>query len=144
MEQRNQKIEQLSGNVDSHKKQIGILTDRISELMKKIAQDSELNKKALETAIAGSVRLCVVAPTVNVHISEKKLKLKGALSDKALTDFLSTEVLSKYSFLFKQLSDDTAPDGSSLHVWIQRMLSDMQKSIEQHVNSAMDPQNVSL
>jgi hypothetical protein len=33
-------------------------------------------KKVVEKAIVSSVRLCVVAPTVNVHIPEKKLKFQ--------------------------------------------------------------------
>ena len=39
--------------------------------------ESENSKKAIEKAISGSVRLCVVAPTVNVHVADKKLKFKS-------------------------------------------------------------------
>ena len=33
--------------------------------------------KALENSIANSVRLCVVAPTVNVHVTGEKFKLQS-------------------------------------------------------------------
>ena len=39
--------------------------------------ESENFKKAIEKAVSASVRLCVVAPTVNVHVAEKKLKFKA-------------------------------------------------------------------
>ena len=57
--------------------QITLLNERISELMKQMARDNENTTKALEKAITASVRLCVVAPTVNVHVSDKKLKFKS-------------------------------------------------------------------
>ena len=60
------------------------------------------------------------------------------LSKEALKSFLSDEVLDKYSFLFKQRHENSAPDGSNLEPWLQALLGQMQTSIEQHVNSAMD------
>ena len=53
------------------------LNTKLSELMKRMTKESENTKKALEKAITASVRLCVVAPTVNVHVSDKKLKFKS-------------------------------------------------------------------
>jgi hypothetical protein len=47
-------------------------------------------------------------------------------------------VLDKYSFLFKQKGENSAPDGSGLEAWLQALLGQMQTSIEQHINSAMD------
>ena len=53
------------------------LNAKYAELTKKMSKESENTKKALEKAITASVRLCVVAPTVNVHVSDKKLKFKA-------------------------------------------------------------------
>jgi hypothetical protein len=53
------------------------LNTKLADLMKRMAKDSENTKMALEKAITASVRLCVVAPTVNVHVSDKKLKFKS-------------------------------------------------------------------
>lgn len=55
-----------------------------------------------------------------------------------LKKFLDDEILQKYSFLYKQKSDNAAPHGGSMEEWLQKMLAQMQASIEQHVNSAMD------
>lgn len=57
--------------------EISSLNERLSDLMKRMTKDSENTKKALEKAITASVRLCVVAPTVNVHVADKKLKFKA-------------------------------------------------------------------
>lgn len=114
------------------------ITGQLSEMKKQMAKEAENTKRALEKAITASVRLCVVAPTVNVHVSDKKLKFKAGLSQDSLKTFLSNEVLEKYSFLFKQKGENSAPDGSGLEQWLQALLGQMQTSIEQHVNSAMD------
>ena len=65
-------------------------------------------------------------------------QIKIRLSEAALKDFLKSEVLDKYSFLYKQKSENTAPNGSNLESWLQKMLAQMQTSIQNHVNSAMD------
>lgn len=127
----NQKIGSLESEIMN-------LNKKISDMLKRMASESENTKKALEKAISASVRLCVVAPTVNVHVADKKLKFKAGLSESALREFLNSEVLEKYSFLFKQKADNTAPNGGDLESWLQKMLSQMQSSIETHVNSAMD------
>jgi hypothetical protein len=40
-----------------------------------ICAESENSAKAIQKAISSSVRLCVVAPTVNVHVADKKMKV---------------------------------------------------------------------
>lgn len=60
------------------------------------------------------------------------------MSDAALKQFLSNEIFDKYSFLYKQQSENAAPNGEGLESWLQKMLSQMQRAIENHVNSAMD------
>ena len=80
----------------------------------------------MEKAITGSVKLCVVAPTVNVHVANKKLKFKSGLSHQALNDFLNTEILTKYSFLYKQKQDNSSPEGGDLESFLQQMLQQMQ------------------
>ena len=53
------------------------LLSRISDLKKQIVHDTMNNKKTIEKAITGSVKLCVVAPTVNVHVANKKMKCRA-------------------------------------------------------------------
>ena len=101
-------------------------------------REAEITSKALEKAISSSVRLCVVAPTVNVHIADKKLKFQNKTSENELTSFLQNEVLDKYVFLYNQEHEDMAPDGKTpLRIWVTKMLSEMQTSIESHINNAM-------
>ena len=66
----NQKISSLESEIIN-------LNKKISDMLKRMASESENTKKALEKAISASVRLCVVAPTVNVHVADKKLKFKA-------------------------------------------------------------------
>ena len=96
--------------------------------------------KMIEKSMASSVRLCVVAPTVNVQVSGKTLKLKGGLEEGKLKAFLGEQVLSKYSFLYEQQTEGVSPDGQPLSEWLQRLLGDMQATIERHINNAMDSQ----
>jgi hypothetical protein len=50
---------------------------READLIEKMTADSVTTKLALEKAISSSVRLCVVAPAVSVHIGEETLELKS-------------------------------------------------------------------
>ena len=115
------------------------LSNLKSDLTKRLQKESDNSRKSIETSIASSVRLCVVAPTVNVTVANNKIKAKSALNEKSLKSFLTTEVLSKYSFLFKQQDEESSPvEKEPLQVWIQKMLNNMQTSIEDHVNNAMN------
>ena len=53
------------------------INKKYNELIIRITRESEVTAKALEKAISSSVRLCVVAPTVNVHIADKKLRMQS-------------------------------------------------------------------
>jgi hypothetical protein len=111
---------------------------RLRPLLQELEQGRDTQQHALEKAIAQSVRLCVVAPTVNVHVSDKRMKFRGGLQDDKLRAFLDSEILEKYSILFKQHDEGSAPDGvTSIQGWLQKLLGEMQKSIEGHVNNAM-------
>lgn len=57
--------------------EINLSTFLFDDINRKMLIESENYKKAIEKAVSASVRLCVVAPTVNVHVAEKKLKFKA-------------------------------------------------------------------
>lgn len=123
---------------ESLKAEVASLTRAKETLTKRLIIEADNSKKTIEKSIASSVRLCVVAPTVNVHISDKRFNFKGGVAESALRTFITKEVLSKYSFLFKQRNEQDSPvEHEPLQSWVQRILSDMQKSIEDHVNSAI-------
>lgn len=131
-------IAERSSRIENQDREIRELQARLLQQEQRSAGENIANKKALEKAITSSVRLCVVAPTVNVHVSDSKHKFKARLGEAALKQFLDKEVFDKYSFLYKQAADNAAPNGGNLESWLQQMLAAMQISIENHVNSAME------
>lgn len=58
-------------------KELQELNKKYNDLILRVTKESEVTAKALEKAISSSVRLCVVAPTVNVHIADKKLRMQS-------------------------------------------------------------------
>lgn len=71
-------------DLQKHQKKIGSLENEIKQLNRKLSDmmhrltiDSENTKRALEKAITASIKLCVVAPTVNVHVADAKQKFKS-------------------------------------------------------------------
>jgi hypothetical protein len=123
--------------------EIAALTARSTDLMRRLAAESETVRQTLESALGSSVRLCVVAPTVNVHVADSKLKMRSSLPENAIRDFIQEEVLKRYTFLFKQEHEaagppDGSPEAGDLQAWVQKMLFLMQDSIEHHVEAAMN------
>ena len=55
-----------------------------------------------------------------------------------LNVFLQQEVLSKYTFLFRQDTEETSPEPSTpLQAFMQKTLAEMQSVIESHIYAAM-------
>jgi hypothetical protein len=90
------------------------------------------------------VRLCVVAPTVNVQVGGggggggaggDTLSCKAALPSGRLRALIAEQVLPKFSALFLQQADATAPDGSPIDAWLRVLAADMQASIETHLEA---------
>jgi outer membrane murein-binding lipoprotein Lpp len=53
------------------------LRDRLADLQSRFDALAMGRDRALETALSGSIRLCIVAPTVNVHVADKKLTFRA-------------------------------------------------------------------
>ena len=51
-----------------------------------------MHKQALESALNSVVRLCVVAPTVNVHLGDQTNAFKAPLPHSKLKDFVQNQV----------------------------------------------------
>ena len=56
-----------------------------------------MHKQALEAALNSVVRLCVVAPTVNVHMGDKTQTFKAPLPQSKLKGFVEGQVLPKFA-----------------------------------------------
>jgi len=87
------------------------------------------------------VRLCVVAPTVNVQVggSGQAVSCKPHLPHQQLQSVIQTQVLPKFVSAFVQSEEAVAPDGSPLQVWLRRLAADMQHSIELHLQKQFAP-----
>ncbi|OQS01343.1 hypothetical protein ACHHYP_01334 [Achlya hypogyna] len=99
----------------------------------------QLHTKALEKASAwparSLVRLCVVAPTVNVHLSGQVLPCKSVLPTDAIRSIVQKDILPVFSSIFLQPDEGMSPAGTSLDAWLQTLLKEMQTSIEKHLKS---------
>ena len=87
------------------------------------------------------VRLCVVAPTVNVQVggSSQPVSCKPHLPHEQLKNVIQQQVLPKFVSAFLQSADSTAPDGSPLQSWLRMLATDMQRSIERHLQQQFSP-----
>lgn len=73
---KDKQIEMLENDKKNLQKKITFLEDQYNKLLEEMKNNSENNLKALQKSIAGSIKLCVVAPTVNVHLSNSDDKWK--------------------------------------------------------------------
>lgn len=60
---------------EQHKKEeLEVKLSQMSNMILRLTAESEKSTQALPKAISSSIRLCVVAPTVNIHVTDKKMK----------------------------------------------------------------------
>jgi len=124
-----------------HKDEIGRLKKEVTkkdktilELMEKHLKDLERAKQeALEKTMQSMVRLCVVAPTVNVSFGSEALTCKAGLPGDRIHDIIESQILPGFIQLFLQPKEGIGPDGSQLSKWVERLMGDMQGSIEKHL-----------
>jgi hypothetical protein len=140
------------------------VAERLSAARK---SDEELSARAIEKALTNALQLCVVAPVVNIHVHDKKLNIKGAISEESVRQAVAKDILQPYTFLFAQnlkrtqepsgLGSGTSnsegrnnvqtqplygPDGTTkLDVWTEKMLGKVQKAIQSHLTSAWGVKN---
>jgi len=87
----------------------------------------------LEEALQSSVRLCVVAPTVNVTFGGQSLSSKAPLPKDKIRTALETQVLPNFTRCFIQPDESLGPEGGSMDDWLKNVTSSMQGSIEKHL-----------
>ena len=90
-------------------------------------------REKLDEAAQSSVRLCVVAPTVNVTFGDQMLGYKAPLPKERIRTTLESQVLPNFAKSFIQERESTAPDGTSMDDWLKDMTVTMQGSIEKHL-----------
>ena len=80
------------------------------------------------------VRLCVVAPTVNVHFNQQQTSCKAPMPSNRIKSIIQNEVLPNFTSLFLQMEEGVAQNGSRLDKWLEEMLAEMQTSIQAHLH----------
>eukprot|EP00935_MAST-01C_sp_MAST-1C-sp1_P000024 g24.t1 len=128
--------------------------DTLAEELRQKAKDeraAELaNKqrqiKALEDAMQSLVRLCVVAPTVNIHLADQPLDAKPPPGIDVpppqspapqIRQLVEKEILAEYTNIFLQEEEGGAPKevGGKLEGWLEGLLADMQQTIQVKLKS---------
>ncbi|KAF0701547.1 Aste57867_8007 [Aphanomyces stellatus] len=82
------------------------------EIEGKLSEQQQTHAKSLEKAMQSLVRLCVVAPTVNVHLSGQVLPCKSVLPKDAIRTIVQKDILPVFSSIFLQDEEGTSPTGS--------------------------------
>lgn len=138
LSRKSRRVDDLESDLVSVRSDADSANSKMNTMLRKMTEESENSSKAIQKAISSSVRLCVVAPTVNVHVADKKMKFRTNIPKEELEVFLKDRVLSKYTFLFEQSKENMGPDGRcELQPWIKKVLAEMQQSVENHISSAM-------
>ena len=126
----------LRKQVQSLEDQIASVSAERDSYAEKVERAEENHAKALETAMQSLVRLCVVAPTVNVHLGgdqDQAVTCRTTLPREKIRSMVQDTILPVFSKLFVQPDEGTSPDGNNLDEWLQGLLGDMQASIEKHL-----------
>ncbi len=74
---RDNEISNKARKIDVLEADIIDLNNKLNGVLSKVGAEADTHKRALEKAITSSVRLCVVAPTVNVQVNDIKHKFKS-------------------------------------------------------------------
>ena len=96
---------------------------------------SEAKKECLQAALQSMVRLCIVAPSVSLHIHNTEKTLKGKFPAARVKRLIEEEVLPRYTELYAQAHDGAAPEGEEkLENWLESMLAAMYESMKEHLS----------
>ena len=93
----------------------------------------------MEDLMQSSVRLCVVAPTVNVTFGGQIHAHKAPMPKERIRQTLEKEVLPTFTRCFTQPHEAKAPDGGSMDEWLKGVTNSMQASIEMHLSKVFQP-----
>ena len=114
----------------------------------------EVRAEAMETTLQSMVRLCVVAPTVNVKLNGEMESSGGGGGGGEGTNYtagfphhrvrsiIEDDVLPNFVTIFHQSGGEgTAPDGSTkLDSWLEHVLQELTLSIEEHLTDVFKQQ----
>lgn len=108
----------------------------VQDLINKAKQEAK--KEALEKTLQSMVRLCVVAPTVNVHFNNQQASCKAPMPSSRIKHIIQDDVLPNFTSLFLQMEEGVSANGNRLDAWLEEMLAEMQKSIQAHLQDVFN------
>ena len=117
----------------------GFFQIQVADLRQRLAVAIEKSTGAeraerLEEQLRNSVRLCVVAPTVNVSFGGETLGYRAPLPTEAIRSTLELQVLPNFVRSFVQESEEVSPDeGVPMEDWLRDVTVSMQGSIQKHL-----------
>lgn len=111
------------------------LNDEIQTVQRQAETTEWRHRQELEQAMQSIVRLCVVAPSVNVNVPDAQLHTKTDMPQHQITRVIRENILPEFTKIFVQSSEGAGPThaSESLEVWLESLLSDMQHTIENHL-----------
>ena len=126
---------QLLSQIEDLKQQLNDANRALSGMEEAIKNARrEAKKEAMEKTLQSMVRLCVVAPTVNVHFNQQQTSCKAPMPSNRIKSIIQNEVLPNFTSLFLQMEEGVAQNGSRLDKWLEEMLAEMQTSIQAHLH----------
>lgn len=146
----NQSIDEMNQRLVASTEDLQLMTashdEALNTLQIRYESDIKLLTNSLEQAIASSIRLCVVAPTVNIRThspsSEQQLEvqLQSEPSQQDLIQFLR-QVVQPYTMIFIQAKEGLGPEGDvrlDLQDWIEGMIQRLTSVVQQHIERAVN------
>ena len=97
------------------------------------SERAEALQQRWEEALQSSVRLCVVAPTVNVSLGGAPTSFKAPLPKEKIRETLEGQVLPNFTRAFLQAEEGVAPDGGAMDDYLKGVTVHMQGAIEKHL-----------
>ena len=92
-------IEDLKQQLNDANKVLSGMEDAIKKARR------EAKKEAMEKTLQSMVRLCVVAPTVNVHFNQQQTSCKAPMPSNRIKSIIQNEVLPNFTSLFLQMEE---------------------------------------
>lgn len=129
------KVEELLQQLNEANKALSGMEDAIKNAKR------EAKKEAMEKTLQSMVRLCVVAPTVNVHFNQQQTSCKAPMPSNRIKGIIQNEVLPNFTSLFLQMEEGIAENGSRLDKWLEEMLAEMQASIQAHLHDVFSSES---
>jgi len=99
----------------------------------------ELTRQSIEKSMQGAIRLCMISPSVNVSVNDRRnerIQLVSEVPEAELRDAIERKVLPKFTKLFVQRYRGLAPDNrTDLEAWLSGHIRELQGAVERSLRA---------